>query len=162
MDQLDVIRIREDFPVLGREVNGHPLVYLDSAATSQKPRVMIERLSELYSHEYARVEEGHTLSKEATEVFEGTRAKVAKLINAAEPREIIFCRGATEALNLVSRCFEQDSLGEGDEILVTEAEPLLKALGTEEAVRASFMFYNTYEEADVLAAALEKIVRGAD
>jgi cysteine desulfurase/selenocysteine lyase len=122
LDQLDVIRIREDFPVLGREVNGHPLVYLDSAATSQKPRQMIERLSDLYSHEYARVEEGHTLSKEATEVFEGTRAKVAKLINAAEPREIIFCRGATEALNLISRCFEQDSLEEGDEILVTEAE----------------------------------------
>src|SRR5215208_1491881 len=122
LDQLDVIRIRQDFPVLAREVNGKPLVYLDSAATSQKPRQMIERLSDLYSHEYARVEEGHTLSKEATEVFEGTRAKVAKLINAAEPREIIFCRGTTEAINLVSRCFEQDSLKEGDEILVTEAE----------------------------------------
>src|SRR5215212_5111812 len=122
MDQLDVIRIREDFPVLRREVNGKPLVYLDSAATSQKPRQMIERLSDIYSHEYARVEEGHTLSQEATKVFEGTRAKVAKLINASEPREIVFCRGATEALNLVSRCFEQDSLKEGDEVLVTEAE----------------------------------------
>jgi cysteine desulfurase / selenocysteine lyase len=122
LDQLDVIRIRQDFPVLAREVNGKTLVYLDSAATSQKPRQMIERLSEIYSHEYARVEEGHTLSQEATKVFEGTRAKVAKLINASEPREIVFCRGATEALNLVARCFEQDSLKEGDEVLVTEAE----------------------------------------
>ena len=96
--------------MLAREVNGKPLVYLDSTATSQKPRQMIERLSEIYSHKYARVEEGHTLSQEATKFFEGTRAKVAKLINAAAPREIVFCRGATEALNLVSRCFEQDSL----------------------------------------------------
>ncbi|MFL6213336.1 MAG: aminotransferase class V-fold PLP-dependent enzyme [Blastocatellia bacterium] len=122
MEQFDVARIREDFPILKREVNGKPLVYLDNAATSQKPRAMIERMSELYSREYARVEEGHTLSREATKVFEGTRAKVAKLINAAEPREIIFCRGATEALNLVARSFEQDSLQEGDEVLVTEAE----------------------------------------
>jgi cysteine desulfurase/selenocysteine lyase len=119
---LDVTRIREDFPVLKREVKGHPLVYLDNAATSQKPQVMIDRLSELYSHEYARVEEGHTLSQEATEIFESTRAKVAKLINAAEPREIVFCRGATEALNLIARAFEQDSLKEGDEILVTQCE----------------------------------------
>ncbi|HEY0100891.1 MAG TPA: aminotransferase class V-fold PLP-dependent enzyme [Pyrinomonadaceae bacterium] len=116
MEPFDVTRIREDFPVLKREVQGKPLVYLDNAATSQKPQAMISRLSELYSHEYARVEEGHTLSREATEIFEGTRAKVAKLINAAEAREIVFCRGATEALNLVSRCFEQDSLQAGDEV----------------------------------------------
>jgi cysteine desulfurase/selenocysteine lyase len=122
MEHLDVKRIRKDFPVLKREVNGKPLVYLDNAATSQKPQAMIDRLSELYSHEYARVEEGHTLSREATKVFEGTRAKVAELINAAEPREIVFCRGATEALNMIPRAFEQDSLQEGDEVLVTEAE----------------------------------------
>src|SRR5215212_5322864 len=94
MNQLDVARIREDFPILRREVNGKPLVYLDNAATSQKPRAMIQRMSELYSREYARVEEGHTLSQEATRIFEGTRAKVSGLINAAEPCEIIFCRGA--------------------------------------------------------------------
>jgi cysteine desulfurase / selenocysteine lyase len=103
-------------------VNGKPLVYLDNAATSQKPQAMIRRMSELYSHEYARVEEGHTLSREATKVFEGTRAKVARLINAAEPREIIFCRGATEALNMVARAYEQDSMQQDDEVLVTEAE----------------------------------------
>ncbi|HEX8457249.1 MAG TPA: aminotransferase class V-fold PLP-dependent enzyme [Pyrinomonadaceae bacterium] len=122
MELFDITRIREDFPVLKRKVHAKPLVYLDNAATSQKPQAMISRLGELYSHEYARVEEGHTLSREATEVFEGTRAKVAKLINASEAREIVFCRGATEALNLVSRCFEQDSLQAGDEVLVTGAE----------------------------------------
>ncbi|HEY1404551.1 MAG TPA: SufS family cysteine desulfurase [Pyrinomonadaceae bacterium] len=122
MEPFDVTRIREDFPVLKREVHGKPLVYLDNAATSQKPQAMISRLNELYSHQYARVEEGHTLSQEATEIFEGTRAKVAKLINAAEAREIVFCRGATEALNLVARSFEQDSLQAGDEVLVTGAE----------------------------------------
>lgn len=122
MESLDIQRIREDFPVLKRKVNGHPLVYLDNAATSQKPQAMIDRLSELYSKEYARVEEGHTLSREATKVFEGTREKVARLINASEPREIIFCRGATEGLNLIPRAFEQDSLKEGDEVLITEAE----------------------------------------
>ena len=122
MEPFDVTRIREDFPVLKREVHGKPLVYLDNAATSQKPQAMISRLNELYSHQYARVEEGHTLSQEATEIFEGTRAKVAKLINAAEAREIVFCRGAAEALNLVARSFEQDSLQAGDEVLVTGAE----------------------------------------
>jgi cysteine desulfurase/selenocysteine lyase len=122
MTPLDVARIREDFPVLSRQVHGKPLIYLDNAATSQKPRAMIDRITQIYAHEYARVEEGHTLSNEATKSFETTRGKVAKLINAAEPREVIFCRGATEALNLVARAFEQDSLHEGDEVLVTEAE----------------------------------------
>ncbi|HEX8579584.1 MAG TPA: aminotransferase class V-fold PLP-dependent enzyme, partial [Allosphingosinicella sp.] len=89
--------IRAEFPILARTVRGKPLVYLDNAATSQKPRAMIERIDQIYRHEYARVEEGHTLSHEATKSFEGTRASVAQLLNAAEPREIIFCRGATEA-----------------------------------------------------------------
>src|SRR5436309_1584844 len=89
---LDVARVRADFPVLQRQVHGKPLIYLDNAATSQKPWSMIRRMSEIYAHEYARVEEGHSLSNEATKVFEGTRTKVASLLNAAEPREIIFCR----------------------------------------------------------------------
>jgi selenocysteine lyase/cysteine desulfurase len=156
LEQLDIARLRKDFPVLQRQVNGKPLIYLDSAASSQKPQAMIDRINELYSHEYARVEEGYTLSNEATDAFEETRAKVARLVNAAEPREIIFCRGATEGLNLIARIFEQDSLQGGDEVA---AEPLLKALGAKEAVRASFMFYNTREEAETLAAAVEKISR---
>ena len=119
---LDLDQIRRDFPVLQRQVHGKPLVYLDSAATSQKPRAMIERLQQVYAHEYARVEEGHTLSREATRAFEATRRKVARLVNAAEPREIVFCRGATEALNLLALAFENGLLGKGDEVLVTHAE----------------------------------------
>jgi cysteine desulfurase/selenocysteine lyase len=122
MGGLDVEKIREDFPVLKRQVHGKPLVYLDNAATSQKPRVMIDRLAEIYSSEYARAEEGHQLSKEATRAFEGARKKVAKLINAAEAREVIFCRGATEALNLVANAFADGVLRKGDEVLLTELE----------------------------------------
>jgi cysteine desulfurase/selenocysteine lyase len=122
MPQLDVDKIRRDFPVLQRQVHGKPLIYLDSAATSQKPLAMIERIAEIYGRDYARPEEGHSLSKEATKAFEGTRAKVAALLNAAEAREIVFCRGATEAIGLVSRMVEHRCLGEGDEILITEAE----------------------------------------
>ncbi|HEV2735324.1 MAG TPA: aminotransferase class V-fold PLP-dependent enzyme [Longimicrobiaceae bacterium] len=122
MKRLDVERIREDFPILKRQVNGKPLVYLDSAATSQKPRAMIDRIARLYSHDYSRPEEGHSLSREATRAFEGTREKVARLINAAEAREIVFCRGATEALNLMARAFEHAHLEEGDEVLLTRAE----------------------------------------
>src|SRR3954447_12852794 len=118
--RMDVASIRTDFPILSREINGKPLVYLDNSATSQKPRVMIERMRRIYEHEYARMEEGHTLSNEATEAFEGTRANLAALLNAAEAREIVFCRGASEALNLVSRMIQNQGLGRGDEILVTE------------------------------------------
>jgi cysteine desulfurase/selenocysteine lyase len=122
MKQIDPEPIRRDFPVLGRKVHGKPLIYLDSAATSQKPQIMIDSMVKLYAEEYSRPEEGHTLSDEATKAFEGVRAQVAKLINAAEPREIIFCRGATEGLNLLARGFQRDGLKPGDEVLVTEAE----------------------------------------
>jgi cysteine desulfurase / selenocysteine lyase len=122
MPALNVNRIRRDFPILSRQVNGRPLIYLDSAATSQKPLAMIRRICEIYERDYARVEQGHTLSREATKAFEGTRAKVAELINAAEPREIVFTRGATEALNLMAMAFTHGVLEKGDEILVTELE----------------------------------------
>lgn len=122
MAGLDVEKIREDFPVLRRTVHGKPLVYLDNAATSQKPQVMIDRLAEIYTHEYARAEEGHELSREATRAFEGARKKVAKLINAAEAREVIFCRGATEAINLVANAFGDGVLRKGDEVLLTQVE----------------------------------------
>src|SRR4051794_37764947 len=105
MKSIDVTRIRKDFPVLQRRVHYKPLVYLDNAATSQKPTAMIDRIQQIYGSEYARVEEGHELSREATKAYEGTRAKVARLINAAEPREIVFCRGATEALNLLAMAY---------------------------------------------------------
>jgi cysteine desulfurase / selenocysteine lyase len=122
MHQIDPNNVRRDFPILGRKVHGKSLVYLDSAATSQKPRVMIDRMVKLYGEENARPEAGHALSDEATKMFEGVRAQVAKLINAAETREIVFCRGATEALNLVASAFQRAGLKRGDEIVVTGAE----------------------------------------
>jgi cysteine desulfurase/selenocysteine lyase len=122
MSTLEVSKIRKDFPVLERHVGGNKLVYLDSAATSQKPKVMIDRIKAVYGKYYSRPEEGHSLSKEATRSFEGVRTKVADLINAADPKEIVFCRGATEALNLVSWIVERSGLQDGDEILVSELE----------------------------------------
>jgi cysteine desulfurase/selenocysteine lyase len=122
METIDVVSVRRDFPVLQRSINGRPLIYLDSAATSQKPREMIDRISEVYSREYAKVEEGHTLSKEATRQFEHAREKLASLLNAAEPREILFYRGATEALNHVAHGFAREWLHAGDEVLITAAE----------------------------------------
>src|SRR4051794_19180953 len=120
---LDLNRICQDFPVLSRTVHGKPLIYLDSAATSQKPQSMIDRMVQVYGEEYSRPEEGHTLSDEATKAFEGVRAQVAHLLNAAEPREIVFCRGATEGLNLISRGLQHgQNVGPGDEILLSEAE----------------------------------------
>ena len=91
---LDVNLIRLDFPVLRREVHGKRPVYIDSAATSQKPQIMIDRIVEIYGHKYARMEEGHSLSREASKAFEGVRRQVASLINAHSPEEIIFCRSA--------------------------------------------------------------------
>jgi cysteine desulfurase/selenocysteine lyase len=122
VDTIDAVSVRRDFPALQRSINGRPLIYLDSAATGQKPRVMIERMGELYAREYAKVEEGHTLSREATQLFEQAREKVALLLDAAEPREILFYRGATEALNHVARAFALDWLHAGDVVLVTAAE----------------------------------------
>jgi cysteine desulfurase/selenocysteine lyase len=119
---IDVASVRRDFPVLERSINGRPLIYLDSAATSQKPRAMIDRLSELYSREYAKVEEGHSLSRAATRLFEQARETLAALLNAAESREILFYRGATEALNHVAHGFARERLHAGDEVLVTAAE----------------------------------------
>lgn len=121
-ETIDTASIRRDFPMLERSVEGRPLVYLDSAATSQKPRDMIASIGELYAKHYAKVEEGHSLSMEATRLFERTRETLASLLNAAEPREILFYRGATEALNHVAHAFARDRLHAGDEVLVTVAE----------------------------------------
>jgi cysteine desulfurase / selenocysteine lyase len=122
MADLDTARIRRDFPLLARRMNGHPLVYLDNAATSQKPRAMIDRMVEVYSRDYAHPEEGHGLSREATAAFEESRQKVARLINAADAREVVFCRGATEAINLIGFSYGHGLLAQGDEVLVSQAE----------------------------------------
>jgi len=99
----DVARLREDFPALAMKVYGKPLVYLDNAASAQKPNAVLDRMTEAYKSEYANVHRGlHYLANAATEGYEGGRAKVAKFLNAARPEEIVFTRNATEAINLVA------------------------------------------------------------
>jgi len=119
----DVQRIREEFPILRSRVHGKPLVYLDSAATAQKPRAVIEAMERFYLEDNANVHRGvHALSERATEAYEGARAKVARFLGAADPREIVFVRGTTEALNLVAWTFGRMRVGPGDEVLITEME----------------------------------------
>nr|WP_296072638.1 cysteine desulfurase [uncultured Actinoplanes sp.] len=120
----DVTRIRADFPILDREVNGHPLVYLDSANTSQKPRQVLDAMRALQERHNGNVSRSvHTLGTEATSLYEEARAKVASFINAATPDEIVFTKNSTEAINLVAYAGGQRlSLGPGDEIVVSEME----------------------------------------
>lgn len=119
----DVEAIRRDFPILHREVQGKPLVYLDSAATSQKPQTVIDTLVRYYSEINANVHRGvHTLSQEATDEYEGARTKLRKLINAKEDAEIIYTRGTTEGINLVAQTFGSQHIGEGDEVIISNME----------------------------------------
>lgn len=116
-------RIRSEFPALDQEVNGKPLVYLDSAATSQKPRAVIDALDAYYEHDNANVHRGiHELSRRATEGFESARTTVAGWIGAAEPSELIWTRGTTEGINLIATAWGLDNVGEGDEILLSVLE----------------------------------------
>ncbi|HWO99424.1 MAG TPA: cysteine desulfurase [Methylococcus sp.] len=119
----DVARIRKDFPILAQSIHGKPLVYLDNAATTQKPRAVIDCISKVYEHDYANVHRGvHTLSQRATELFEGAREKIRRFINARHSREIVFTRGTTEAINLVAQSYGRPHLRSGDEILITAME----------------------------------------
>ena len=119
----DLSRVRDDFPILARKVHGKPLVYLDNAATTQKPRSVIEAVRRYYTTSNANVHRGvHALSDRATQAYEDARSRVARFLNAREDREIVFVRGATEAINLVAQTFGVLRLGEGDEILVTAME----------------------------------------
>ncbi len=120
---IDVAKIRKDFPILSRRVRGKPLVYLDNAATTQKPRAVIEALVSFYERHNANVHRGvHELSEEATNLVETTRAKVAALIGAKHARCVIFTRNTTESINLVAHAWGRKFLKEGDEILLTEME----------------------------------------
>ena len=119
----EVERIRRDFPILHQQVHGKPLVYLDNAATSQKPGQVIAALDHYYSVDNANIHRGvHTLSERATAAYEGGRDKVKQFLNAADRREIVFVRGATEAINLVAQSYARPRLKPGDEILITEME----------------------------------------
>lgn len=115
--------LRADFPILHQTVNGHPLVYLDNAASSQKPRAVIEALSRYYERDNANVHRGiHELSNRATTAYEGARARVARFLNARQPEEIIWTRGTTEGINLVANTWGASQLRPGDRILLTEME----------------------------------------
>ncbi len=121
--KLNVERIREDFPILKREVHGHRLVYLDNAATTQKPMAVLDALRHYYERTNANVHRGiHTLADEATEAYEKVRAHAARFIGAGDAREIIFVRNATEAINLAARAWVEPRVKAGDEILLTEME----------------------------------------
>jgi cysteine desulfurase/selenocysteine lyase len=119
----DVEAIRRDFPILSRTVHGKPLVFLDSAASAQKPKMVIDAVTSCYSEEYANIHRGvYFLSQLATEKFEGARKKVQHFLNAAEAREIVFTRNATEAINLVASSYGRRFLERGDEIILSEIE----------------------------------------
>lgn len=121
--KFDVEEVRADFPILSREVYGKPLVYLDNAASAQKPRSVIDAISSTFDNEYANVHRGlHYLSNEATQKFEDAREKVRAFINAPTDGEVIFTGGATDAINLVASSFGEDNIGEGDEIILSQLE----------------------------------------
>src|SRR3974390_3291296 len=116
----DVGRIREDFPILAMQVHGKPLVYLNNAASAQKPKAVLDRLQQAYTSEYANVHRGlHYLANAATEGYEGAREKVRAFLNAGRPEEIIFTRNVTEAINLVAYTFGRERIEAGDEIVVS-------------------------------------------
>ena len=120
---LDVERIRADFPILQRQVNGRPLIYLDNAATTQKPRQVIDSLVDFYTHTNANVHRGvHTLSVESTDLYEAARERVGRFVGADSPEELVFVRNTTEAVNLVAVCWGRANLKPGDEILATILE----------------------------------------
>jgi len=119
----DVEKVRKDFPILRTKVHGHPLVYLDNAATSQKPQAVIDALVRYYEGENANIHRGvHYLSQLATEEFEKARKTVQRFVNATEPSEIVFTRGTTEAINLVAQTYGRANVGAGDEVLITAME----------------------------------------
>ncbi|HEY4751071.1 MAG TPA: cysteine desulfurase [Steroidobacteraceae bacterium] len=120
---LDAEAVRQDFPILSSMVNGHPLVYLDSAASSQRPRAVLEAIEDYETHSHANVHRGvHALSQAATQAFEGARERVRRFINARSMREIIFVRGTTEGINLVAQAYARPRFGPGDEILISALE----------------------------------------
>ena len=122
-DMIDVEKIRRDFPILGREVYGKPLVYLDNAATTQKPKCVIDSISEAYCNVNANVHRGiHFLSQQATDMMEAARDKVRRFIGAGSTEEIIFTRGTTESLNLLASSFSRAFLKEGDEVIISGME----------------------------------------
>ncbi|HEY6067394.1 MAG TPA: aminotransferase class V-fold PLP-dependent enzyme, partial [Gaiellaceae bacterium] len=121
--KLDARKLRADFPIFEQLIHGKQLAYLDSAVSAHKPRQVLDKLRHFYETSYANVHRGvYALSELATAEYEGAREKIARFVNAPEPRELIFTHGATESLNLVAYAWGLDNLGPGDIVLVTELE----------------------------------------
>lgn len=120
---IDIDKIRKDFPILGREVNGKPLVYFDNAASSQKPLQVVNAISNYYNHDHSNIHRGvHYLSASATEMYENARKKVQSFINAEHSHEVLFTKGTTDSINLVAHSFGLKFLNDGDEVIVSELE----------------------------------------
>ncbi len=135
---MNIHAIREQFPILHQEINGHPLVYLDSAASSQKPRSVIDAVKRYYELEHANVHRGvHTLGSRATDAYEGAREKVASFLNAESAEQIIFTRGTSTALNLVASSYARGVCGEGDEIVITMMEHHSNLIPWQQAAKAT-------------------------
>ncbi|MCE5269912.1 SufS family cysteine desulfurase [bacterium] len=155
---MDITALRLEFPALGREVNGHGLVYLDSAATSQKPRRVIESLTRFYERHNANPHRGvHTLAEEATAAYEGARARVAAFVNAPAPEALVFTRNTTEALNLVAFSWAEANLRAGDEILVTGLEHHSNLLPWQRAAERSGAVLRVLPVEDSGALALDEL-----
>lgn len=154
--------IREQFPILKQEINGHPLVYLDSAATSQKPLAVIEALRHYYEYDNANVHRGvHTLGSRATDAYEGAREKVAKFIHAKSTKEIVFTRGTTTALNMVASSYARSILSEGDEIVLTPMEHHSNLIPWQQVAKAAdavLKYVKLQEDGTVTLSEVEKVV----
>ncbi|WP_263560136.1 cysteine desulfurase [Paenibacillus polymyxa] len=154
--------IREQFPILHQEINGHPLVYLDNAATSQKPLAVIEAIKHYYEFDNSNVHRGvHTLGSRATDAYEGAREKVARFLNAKRSQEIIFTRGTTTALNLVASSYGKANCKEGDEIVITPMEHhsnLIPWQQVAKATGATLKYIPLQEDGSVDLADVEKTV----
>src|SRR5699024_5931987 len=135
---MDIASIRDEFPILDQKVNGHPLVYLDSTATAQKPRAVIEAVDHYYRNDNANVHRGvHTLGTRATDLYEGARDKVRRFIHANSTAAIIFTRGTTASLNIVAQSYARANLREGDEIVLTEMEHHSNIIPWQQAAKAT-------------------------
>lgn len=159
---VDAREIRRYFPILNQQVNGHPLVYLDSSATSQKPVQVIEALDTYYKEYNSNVHRGvHTLGSKATDAYEGAREKVRSFINAREANEIVFLRGTTAALNLVANSYVRPRLQPGDEIVTTVAEHHSNFIPWQQAAKATgatFTFIPMEEDGTITVEAVKRTV----
>ena len=160
----DVHEIRRDFPILQQKICGKPLVYFDNAASSQKPKQVIDAIAHLYYEDYSNIHRGvHTLSERSTRAYEEVRRKVQQFIHAREDREILFVRGTTEAINLVAYSFGRTAVGEGDEILITALEHHSNIVPWQllcEEKKACLRVAPINNEGDVELDAFEKLITG--